>query len=75
MSSFAGAGARRKYWWVLAGLVALGLLCGFGLLAYQNPMPVGSEVFGASRSAARTQWWPCWWWRCASRWPRWPSTR
>ncbi|MDK8451516.1 iron chelate uptake ABC transporter family permease subunit [Corynebacterium mastitidis] len=45
MSSFAGAGARRKYWWVLAGLVALGLLCGFGLLAYQNPMPVGSEVF------------------------------
>lgn len=45
MSSFAGAGARRKYWWVLAGLVALGLLCGFGLLAYRNPMPVGSEVF------------------------------
>lgn len=45
MSSFSSPRARYKYWLILGTLVLLGGLSAFGLLAYQNPMPVGSEVF------------------------------
>ncbi|MEJ5919690.1 MULTISPECIES: iron chelate uptake ABC transporter family permease subunit [unclassified Corynebacterium] len=37
--------AARKYWIILAVVTALGLLAAFGLLAYGNPMPVGTEQF------------------------------
>lgn len=39
-----GAGGKR-YWLVLAILIVLVLASSFGLLAWENPMPVGSEGF------------------------------
>lgn len=36
---------RRRYWLILGGLTTLALLCGFGLLAWGNPMPPGSRGF------------------------------
>lgn len=43
--SFASRRARVKYWALLSGFTALGLLFAFGLLAYKNPMPFGTEQF------------------------------
>jgi iron complex transport system permease protein len=37
--------ARRRYWVVLGSLSVLALALAFGLLAWDNPMPVGSEGF------------------------------
>ncbi len=44
-SSFYDAQARRRYWILLIGITALGGLSAFGLLAYKNPMPFGTEQF------------------------------
>ncbi|TDT34305.1 iron chelate uptake ABC transporter family permease subunit [Naumannella halotolerans] len=38
-------GAARRYWLVLTALALVGGLSGFGLLAWDNPMPVGSRGF------------------------------
>ncbi len=43
-ASLADRGARR-YWLILGTLVVLSLVFGFGLLAWDNPMPVGSKGF------------------------------
>ena len=43
--AFSSAKARRKYWVVMGILLALALLFSFGLLAYGNPMPVGTPQF------------------------------
>ncbi|WPF66725.1 MULTISPECIES: iron chelate uptake ABC transporter family permease subunit [unclassified Corynebacterium] len=45
MSVFASSRARYKYWLIMGALLLVGGLAAFGLLAYNNPMPVGSEVF------------------------------
>ncbi|MBK7819663.1 MAG: iron chelate uptake ABC transporter family permease subunit [Tessaracoccus sp.] len=37
--------ARRRYWTLLIALLALSLLFAFGLLAWDNPMPMGTEGF------------------------------
>lgn len=37
--------ARRRYWIILAVLIVLACGFGYGLLAWNNPMPVGSEGF------------------------------
>jgi len=37
--------ARRRYWVVLGALIALALVFGVGLLAWDNPMPIGSAGF------------------------------
>lgn len=37
--------ARRRYWAIMALLVVLAAVFGFGLLAWNNPMPVGSDGF------------------------------
>lgn len=42
---FATARARRRYWIVLAVLVLLAVASAFGLLAWANPMPIGTEGF------------------------------
>lgn len=39
------ARARRRYWIVLSILIVLAVGFGFGLLAWDNPMPVGTEGF------------------------------
>ncbi|MET1043509.1 MAG: iron chelate uptake ABC transporter family permease subunit [Microbacteriaceae bacterium] len=44
-SRFASARARRRYWIILSILVVLAVGFAFGLLAWDNPMPVGSEGF------------------------------
>ena len=36
---------RRRYWTLLTTLLALSALFAFGLLAWDNPMPVGTEGF------------------------------
>lgn len=36
---------RRRFWLIVAALVAITALAGFGILAWENPMPVGSEGF------------------------------
>ena len=36
---------RKRYWITLGVMLALALLFGFGLLAWDNPMPVGTEGF------------------------------
>jgi iron complex transport system permease protein len=38
-------GVRRRYWALLTALLALSALFAFGLLAWDNPMPVGTEGF------------------------------
>lgn len=43
--AFASAKGRRTYWLILIGLIVAGLAFAFGLLAYGNPMPVGTEAF------------------------------
>ncbi len=42
---FASSRVRRRYWIVLSALFVLALGFAFGLLAWDNPMPVGSEGF------------------------------
>lgn len=37
--------ARRRYWLILTLLIVLAAVFGFGLLAWNNPMPVGSDGF------------------------------
>lgn len=39
------ARARRRYWIVLSILIVLAVGFGFGLLTWDNPMPVGTEGF------------------------------
>lgn len=41
----ATTGARARYWIILAVLVILSAAFAFGLLAWENPMPVGSDGF------------------------------
>lgn len=43
--SLATARARRRYWTILALLILLAFGFGYGLLAWNNPMPVGSDGF------------------------------
>ena len=43
--SFTTARARRRYFVVLGTLLVLAVVSGFGLLAWANPMPVGSTGF------------------------------
>lgn len=43
--AFQTARAARKYWIILGATVTLGLLFAFGLLAWNNPLPFGSEGF------------------------------
>ncbi|WIM69129.1 iron chelate uptake ABC transporter family permease subunit [Corynebacterium suedekumii] len=43
--AFQSAAAARKYWIILALVGGFGLLFAFGLLAWDNPMPFGSETF------------------------------
>ncbi|WP_154794309.1 iron chelate uptake ABC transporter family permease subunit [Occultella kanbiaonis] len=43
--AFPNARARRRYWIVLAVLIVLAVGFGFGLLAWDNPLPVGSDGF------------------------------
>ena len=38
-------GVRRRYWALLTALLALSALFAFGLLAWDNPMPVGTDGF------------------------------
>lgn len=42
---FATAHAARKYWVILTIVVLFGLLAGYGLLAYKNPIPVDDPRF------------------------------
>ena len=44
-SSFYNAAAKRHYWLLLIGITALAVASAFGLLAYKNPMPFGTERF------------------------------
>lgn len=43
--SFGSPKARRRYWLVLGLSTLLGLSFAFGLLAYNNPMPFGTQQF------------------------------
>ena len=43
--AFQSKAAARKYWFALGGTVIAGLLFAFGLLAWNNPMPFGTETF------------------------------
>ena len=43
--SFATAAARRRYWVWVSCLIAGSLLLGFGLIAWANPMPLGTRGF------------------------------
>lgn len=43
--AFQTARAARKYWIILGATLTLGLLFAFGLLAWNNPLPFGSEGF------------------------------
>ncbi|GAA3920239.1 iron chelate uptake ABC transporter family permease subunit [Microbacterium invictum] len=42
---FASPRARRRYWIVLSVLILLAVVFGTGLLAWDNPMPFGTEGF------------------------------
>lgn len=44
--AFRSAAEHRRYWILLTGLVALGVLAAFGLLVYNNPVPITSPSFG-----------------------------
>lgn len=37
--------ARRRYWSIIVGLAALSVLAIFGLIAVDNPMPIGTDGF------------------------------
>lgn len=43
--AFQNPAAARKYWILLVGMIVVGLLAAAGLLAYNNPMPYGTEQF------------------------------
>lgn len=43
--AFQTKAAARKYWILLIGMLVIGLAAGFGLLAYSNPMPFGTDQF------------------------------
>ncbi|MEJ6013650.1 iron chelate uptake ABC transporter family permease subunit [Corynebacterium sp. H127] len=43
--SFATSKLRKRYWTILVGMIVLCALFAFGLLAWKNPMPVGSPGF------------------------------
>ncbi|GAB3693050.1 iron chelate uptake ABC transporter family permease subunit [Corynebacterium nasicanis] len=43
--AFRDAAAARRYWIALGSLLFAGALFAFGLLAWNNPMPFGSETF------------------------------
>lgn len=43
--SLATPKAKRRYWTILAVLIVLAALFAFGLLAWANPLPVGSDGF------------------------------
>ncbi|HKM24432.1 MAG TPA: iron chelate uptake ABC transporter family permease subunit, partial [Corynebacterium sp.] len=43
--AFQSRAAARKYWIILGSLLVAGLLFAFGLLAWNNPMPFGTETF------------------------------
>lgn len=54
-SLFVNARAARRYALFLTAFIVIGALCAFGLLAYGNPMPFGTEKFwliAQRRSAA-----------------------
>jgi hypothetical protein len=44
-SSFYNAAAKRRYWLLLIGITTVAVASAFGLLAYKNPMPFGTERF------------------------------
>lgn len=43
--SFYNAKAKRRYWLLLVAITIAACLSAFGLLAYKNPMPLGTEQF------------------------------
>ncbi|MBX8996605.1 iron chelate uptake ABC transporter family permease subunit [Corynebacterium testudinoris] len=43
--TFQSRAAARKYWIILTAVYGFGLLFAFGLLAWGNPMPFGSDTF------------------------------
>lgn len=43
--AFQTAKAKRRYWLIMAGLVVLALAFTWGLIWYDNPMPVGHPAF------------------------------
>ena len=43
VGSFQSAAAARKYWILLGVLAVVGAISGFGLLAYENPMELGTR--------------------------------
>lgn len=45
VGAFTSASGQKKYWLLLIAMLVIGGVAAFGLLAYDNPMPVGSEVF------------------------------
>lgn len=44
-SAFRSKKEERRYWILLSSLIALGLLSSYGLLVYNNPVPVDSPSF------------------------------
>lgn len=44
-SAFRSKKDEKRYWVVLTTLIILGLLCSYGLLVYNNPVPVDSPSF------------------------------
>ncbi len=54
--AFTTVRARRRYIVVLVVLGVLALGSAFGLLAWDNPLPVGTPGSGASPSTARPPW-------------------
>lgn len=45
VGSHPSAKATRRYWFILVGLGCAAILIAFGLVAWDNPMPVGSDGF------------------------------
>ena len=43
--AFCSKKEERRYWIILATLIALGVLASYGLLVYQNPVPIDSPSF------------------------------
>ncbi|MGO1262778.1 MAG: iron chelate uptake ABC transporter family permease subunit, partial [Brevibacterium aurantiacum] len=41
--SLATSKAKRRYWSIMAGLIVASLAIAFGLLAWDNPMPITDE--------------------------------